>query len=181
VGGVIFFLFVYLPGGTMLSLEELRSYAMGKHGDQKYGEYDYVYHLDDTFAISLEFHLPRVVQRAMYGHDLREDTDVSENEIIEKFGAREGFIIETLSGFGENRVEKQQMIVAKLILADDRDCDNAKMCDRLGNMRHTYANESWSKFNMFCKEEELYHPIFSRGDPRLYEAIQRLYRLPKRK
>ena len=162
----------------MKTIEDLRTIAMSYH-TKPYGKYDYVFHLDGVHAIAVEFGLSEVVKRASYGHDLREDTDISKEKVETDFGAREAVLIEAVSGHGANRAEKQRNIVEKLTMLDEFEANGLKMCDRLFNMRHSLSEENWKTFDMYCSEESLYAPVFAKGPENLQAALNELYALRK--
>ena len=50
----------------------------------KYGEEDYIYHLDNVYFEFLNDFISIDIKNAIYYHDALEDTDITENELIEK-------------------------------------------------------------------------------------------------
>ena len=151
-------------------IEEARDFAIKKHNGQKYGEHDYVYHLDRVFKIAEEFNLDDRYKVAAYLHDVIEDTKTTKEEIKEKFGVWMSEVVDAVSGFGENRKERKANMIAKI--KNFEDSINLKMIDRLANMRECYLNKNEKLLNMYIKEIDDYEEIFSVGNKELFNAIK---------
>lgn len=152
-------------------VQKAREYAIKHHGEQMFGEEPYYYHLDMVHAIVVYFGLPEEYEIAAYLHDLLEDTSIKKEELALEFGEEIAEMVFCVSGFGENRQEKQKDIHDKL--QTNIKSVNLKMCDRLANLRTSKLNKP-KLFQRYCKEHELFELdlLFCNGDKNLYLAIQ---------
>lgn len=152
-------------------VEKARKYAILHHGEQMFGEQPYYYHLDMVHAIAVKFELGEEYEIAAYLHDLLEDTIITKLELANEFGEEMAEIIFCVSGFGDNRQEKQKDIHTKL--QTNIKSVNLKMCDRLANLRTSKLNKP-KLFQRYCKEHELFELdlVFCQGNRNLFVAIQ---------
>jgi (p)ppGpp synthase/HD superfamily hydrolase len=152
-------------------VEKARNYAIFLHGEQKFGEEPYYYHLDMVHDIVVEFGLDEEYEIAAYLHDLLEDTSITKQELIKEFGEDIADMVFCVSGFGKNRKEKQKNIYEKI--QTNVKSINLKMCDRLANLRSSKLNKP-KLFKRYCEEHELFNLdlIFSKGDLNLFKAIK---------
>lgn len=72
-------------------LDRAREFAIKAHGDQRYGKFPYVHHLDVVFdkLLALEdsgWNIPEDAYAVAYLHDVLEDTDYRANDISDEFG-----------------------------------------------------------------------------------------------
>jgi guanosine-3',5'-bis(diphosphate) 3'-pyrophosphohydrolase len=66
--------------------EQARAFVVNAHGEQKYGDRPYAYHLDAVAVIATPFGEEAVV--VAYLHDTVEDTATTLEEVEAKFGAK---------------------------------------------------------------------------------------------
>lgn len=153
------------------NVERARNYAIKFHGDQKFGNYPYVFHLDMVHEIAVKFNLGELYEIAAYLHDLIEDTAVTKQDLKNNFGQEAAEIVFCVSGFGENRKEKQKDIYEKLQY--NIQAINLKMCDRLANLIASKINKP-KLFETYVKEYDSLNLdyIFAQGDKNLYLAIK---------
>lgn len=118
--------------------ETARDFALQAHGDQKYGDFPYSYHLDAVAAL-----VPEEYKTLAYLHDVLEDTSVTEDEILKHFGP------DTLRGVraltdpkGPNRKERKRLLHERLAGLGPEDCGVliVKTADRLANLRESKRN-----------------------------------------
>lgn len=74
-----------------------REFAIQYHGDQKYGDKPYVYHLDMVANNLFSAHYK--VQCVAYLHDVLEDTDCEYETIAYNFGEDVAYAVELLTKF----------------------------------------------------------------------------------
>lgn len=151
-------------------LTETRKLAIKLHGQQKYGNLPYVFHLDDVAKLAIEYHLKDCVQAAFL-HDLIEDCGVSREQIEEYTNKEIADMVWAVSGFGKNRKERKEDIIKKLY--EYPKAINLKMLDRLANMRHAKENNN-PIFNMYLEELKDYMPLFKLGDAKLYAVFEEM-------
>ena len=156
---------------TNPKVQKAREYAIRHHGEQMFGEQPYYYHLDMVHAIAVKFGLGETYEIAAYLHDLLEDTPLTKEQLAKDFGEEIADMVFSVSGFGENRQEKQKDIHNKM--QKNHKSINLKMCDRLANLKTSKLNKP-KLFQRYCKEHELFELdlVFIQGDPNLFLAIQ---------
>ncbi len=146
------------------NIEKLREFAQTKHREagKKYGDLDYVYHLDMVHRfVSMFLKMSRIspkdsehVRRAAYGHDLIEDVGMTYNDVSKVFGKEEADIIFGVTDeTGKNRKERLFRTLPKIGL--DIRFKILKMADR-------YAN-GWNSRENGHRMYEVYrqeYPIF---------------------
>lgn len=115
------------------------------------------------------------MEKACYGHDLVEDTEVSVNDIIQRTNERVGRIIFNVSNErGFDRKERNFKTYPK-IWGDDLSIF-VKLCDRIANTRNS-KKDSPRLFKMYKSE----YPIFKyalkvRGlYPDMWKELDNLY------
>jgi (p)ppGpp synthase/HD superfamily hydrolase len=109
---------------------------------------------------------------------LLEDTKITKKDLENKFGEHISNMVECVSGFGENRKEKQQNIKSKMTLYTAS--IDLKMADRLANMRNSKI-EKPKLYNLYCKEHEDLKIIFILGNQQLFSEIEKVAEIPKPK
>lgn len=132
-----------------------RSFAEKFHTGQKYGEYDYIVHLDDVFCIAVEFGLDENIQVAAYLHDILEDTSCTFEEVWKTFGwkiAQLVFLVTDERGI--NRNERKSKTYAKI--TSNSDAISLKLCDRIANVRNAVKTNNISLFQMYKNEHDLF-------------------------
>jgi (p)ppGpp synthase/HD superfamily hydrolase len=120
-----------------------REFAVKAHGDQKYGDNPYSYHLDKVVNNATKFGGNEKQIQAAYLHDVLEDTSVSKEELEQNFGKEITNIVDLLSNTG-NKEETFKRI------RTNPDAVFVKLCDRLANVSEGQKN------NKYKKE----HPLF---------------------
>jgi (p)ppGpp synthase/HD superfamily hydrolase len=121
-------------------------FASDAHGDQKYGEHDYVHHLFCVAQILKEFgYTDEKWQAAAWLHDVIEDTDATFATIWEQFGDDVSRIVYCCTGFGKNRAARLENILSKIAVYPDAAV--VKLADRIANV------EAGGKIDMYKKEQ----------------------------
>ena len=156
---------------------EARAFALAAHGDQKYGDHPYAFHLDAVVAI-----LGRYGEDAQvigYLHDVVEDTAVTLDHVRGRFGDRVANCVALVTDEpGPNRRARKTRTNAKLARVD-REYELAlvvKAADRLANVRASAGASSGSKLDMYRAE----HPAFRQAAYRpglcdeLWEELERI-------
>jgi len=154
----------------------IRNYAIEKHGDQKYGERPYIYHLDMVYEESLSHGLPPVVSVASFLHDVLEDTDTCYAEIEQEFESKElADLIECVTDEpGKNRKERKAATYSKI--KANRDAVALKLCDRIANVRSCLIDKNTSLLSMYQKEQAEFEAQLKEKDeyPSLWAELDRL-------
>ena len=136
-----------------------RDFAIEAHGDQKYGDKPYAYHLDDVVAVLHEFGFRDEAHTAAgYLHDVIEDTDVTAGDIAVLFGE----VVAAAVAFctdepGPNRKTRKAATYERCERALDGDERGAvvgsvvKLADRIANLREAHRTGS-SLLSMYRRE-----------------------------
>lgn len=142
---------------VVISLEEVRRFAVTAHAGQKYGNQPYIVHLDETVEILKEFGYTQSMA-AGYLHDTIEDTSVTFHELKNKFGSDVANIVAFCSDEpGENRRERKCNTYRRMkrdIASRQRWIENAvcvKLADRIANVRASRRNNP-SLLQMYRRE-----------------------------
>lgn len=162
----------------MKTLEDLRTFAAERHGDQRYGDLPYVVHLDDVEARARHHGLSEVYRRAAYGHDLLDDTNTSMGDLLATFGTAESALILSVSGVGKTRAERRADTLRRLT-EFPRGID-LKGVDRLSNLSQAIADRNLKLVKMYLGEESAYAPFFAKATPSIQAELADLYAEGKR-
>lgn len=136
-----------------------KTFAIEKHSNQKYGVFPYEVHLINVLNVLLRNNIlcntPENIDlwTAAWLHDVLEDTDTSEVELINKFGENVCKIVWSLTdGTDGNRSEKKQVMYQKLI--NNKDAIIVKLADRIANLEFSIINNDIKKINLYISENK---------------------------
>lgn len=122
-------------------VKKAETFATGAHIDQKRdGGEPYIIHPARVAAMVAE--LPEATEDmvvAAWLHDVVEDTEVNQMEILQMFGESVADLVDWLTNptfVGDNRAARKAKIFARLAQAPD-EAKRIKMCDRIDNLRDT--------------------------------------------
>ena len=146
----------------------IRDWAIKLHANQKYGEHDYVYHLDKVYELGLYFELDDDYLIASYLHDTIEDCNITREDIEEKTNQHVANMVWAVSGFGENRKARKVNMIEKMYKYPAS--INLKMLDRCVNMMESKLNNQ-KLFQMYLKEMKDYEKVFKLGDSKIYQFL----------
>ena len=172
------------------------AHAAHKGQARKSGE-PYVYHPLCTADILADLHLDATTIAAALLHDVLEDTEVTKEELVEKFGAEVADIVDGVTKLKRlpsgNLEEAQAESLRKMIVAMSRDVRVIiiKLADRLHNMRTVAYLKRETQLQKATETLEIYAPLahrlgiysikweledlsFATLHPRRYEEIKRL-------
>lgn len=138
----------------MITLENVREFALDVHGDQRYGDEPYEVHLAAVATGLVEYGYTDLWYMGWL-HDTMEDSSDPEatyDEIRKRFGQHAADLTRVVSGFGPNRKARVAMILSNI--RDHTEGAIVKAVDRLVNMRK--AIDSPSHAQMYRRE----HPDF---------------------
>lgn len=142
-------------------IDKILKFAIETHGQQMYGDKPYSYHLTEVVEQAKPYGLLAQIIAAL--HDVKEDTDISDDSIInflnqfEDLPAEPLFIVKCLHLIsdedGKNRKEKKLKTNLKLSLIekDFYVVLIVKSLDRFCNTKHSYNSKS-SLFEMYKRE-----------------------------
>lgn len=146
----------------------IRDWAVMLHANQKYGEHDYVYHLDKVYELGLYFGLDDDYLMAAYLHDTIEDCQVTKEDIETKANKHIANMVWAVSGFGETRKERKIDMIEKMYKYPAS--INLKLLDRCVNMMESKLNNP-KLFQMYLKEMKDYEEVFKLGDSKIYQFL----------
>jgi guanosine-3',5'-bis(diphosphate) 3'-pyrophosphohydrolase len=139
---------------------QARTFAIAAHGEQKYGDHPYVFHLDAVAAIAKPFGEDAMV--VAYLHDTVEDTQATLSEIQLQFGSQVAACVSLLTDEpGANRKERKAKTYAKLALVQGPNelALIVKTADRLANVRASVADRKQSMWTLYQSE----HAVFKKS------------------
>lgn len=139
-----------------------RAFAIKAHGNQKYGNRPYIYHLEAVVNI-----LEKYSEEAKvigYLHDVVEDTKVTLTEIEKIFGNFIAACINILSDEpGENRKERKIKTYEKMSKVTGKETLAliVKAADRLANVEECIKNKQHTLLKMYKKEhKDFYDAVY---------------------
>ncbi|CAK8718709.1 MAG: bifunctional (p)ppGpp synthetase/guanosine-3',5'-bis(diphosphate) 3'-pyrophosphohydrolase [Candidatus Electrothrix sp. AX5] len=138
-------------------ITKAREFACKYHGEQKYGEYPYVVHLDAVAEIVQQYGETAVV--IAYLHDVVEDTEISFRDVKKEFGSFVADCVAVLTDeSGKDRKERKEKTYSKmaLICGKTEIALLVKAADRLANMRACLANKKERLLKIYKAE----YPVF---------------------
>lgn len=172
----------YLKPEDVSQLRLAYTFSQGAHSGQfrKTGE-PYISHPLAVASILEELHLDAHTLAAALLHDVVEDTDISSDEISERFGATVAELVDGVSKL--DKIESQTPTDAqaenfrKMLLAMARDVRVIliKLADRLHNMRTLSAMRPTKQRRIARETLEIYAPIAHRlGLNNIFQELQEL-------
>lgn len=128
-----------------------REFAIKAHGDQKYGEHPYVYHLDEVAAVLREFGVTsQGLQEAAYLHDVLEETPKAYHmDSMVWFPSSEGYVW-CVTGIGNSRQERNASAYFKI--AGNKPATRLKLADRIANVRACIRFNDERRLKMYRDE-----------------------------
>ena len=137
--------------------QEARSFAIKAHGDQKYGERPYSYHLDAVAALAAPY--GSEAETVAYLHDTAEDTATTLEEIEQHFGPRIAACVALLTDEpGTNRKERKAKTYAKLakVHGPNELALVVKVADRLANVRACVQDRKRGLWELYQSEHQVF-------------------------
>ena len=134
-----------------------KSFAIKKHGDQKYGTYPYEVHLTNVVNVLLRNDILPTTEETIdlwmgaWLHDVLEDTNVTKEELIDNFGIAVYEMVNSLTdGESGDRKEKKEVMYQKLIL--NQNGIIIKLADRIANLEFSIINNNSKKIKLYVGE-----------------------------
>ena len=145
-------------------VKEACEFAIEAHGDQKYGEKPYYYHLRAVVSTMQAFTIwDKDLLAAGYLHDVLEDTDVTFKELSKHFNPKICEIVDACTdGLGSDRETRKARPYG--LIPGVPGAVQVKIADRLANALANLVEGNLSIARMYKKE----HPAFQ---DRLYGCI----------
>ena len=131
-------------------IEDFRSFAIRLHGDQRYGDFPYPFHLAHVEETLVANGYDDFKYRASgWLHDVLEDCDMSINRLAECFGSEIAAMVFACTGEGANRKERNASVYKKLAALPS--AAPIKVADRIVNMKFSVINKS-KQLGMYIRE-----------------------------
>ncbi|MCB9745514.1 MAG: bifunctional (p)ppGpp synthetase/guanosine-3',5'-bis(diphosphate) 3'-pyrophosphohydrolase [Alphaproteobacteria bacterium] len=140
-------------------IEEARALALRAHGDQRYGEHPYAWHLQRVVELAEPYGEDAVV--AAWLHDAVEDTPLTLDEVRAAFGDPVADAVDLVTDVeGPNRKARKAATYARLA-AVPADGPRAlalivKAADRLANLRASRDEHKGGLLKMYQREHETF-------------------------
>jgi (p)ppGpp synthase/HD superfamily hydrolase len=146
-------------------VEKARQFAVTHHGDQRYGERPYAYHLDQVASLLEPYgETARVVG---YLHDVVEDTDVTLQQVAEEFGSAVAACVAVLTDEpGANRKERKEKTYTKMagITGEAELALIVKAADRLANTQACLGDGKVDLLKVYQSElDAFYKAAYRKG------------------
>ena len=130
-----------------------REFAIAAHGNQMYGTHPYSFHLDAVALIAKKY--GETAEAVAYLHDVVEDTEVTLEEIENKFGSLVSKCVAILTDEpGQNRKERKSKTYAKMakVTGEENLALLVKAADRLANLRASVSDKNYKLIEMYKSE-----------------------------
>jgi guanosine-3',5'-bis(diphosphate) 3'-pyrophosphohydrolase len=137
--------------------QDARSFAIKAHGDQKYGDRPYAFHLDSVAALAAPYGDAAVA--VAYLHETAEDTTITLEEIERTFGPQISACVALLTDEpGSTRKERKAKTYAKLarVRGPHELALVVKAADRLAYVRACVADGKRGLWEMYRDEHQVF-------------------------
>ena len=126
-------------------LNNVRNFAIERHGNQQYGSQPYVYHLDAVHEILITAYPNFTIEEELvaYLHDVVEDTDTTIEEIVELYGCKVGDAVAAITKT-EDRQHYLDTVSANPIAT------KVKICDIMANMQQCLNDGDDNRASYYC-------------------------------
>mgnify|MGYP000947900182 CR=1 FL=1 len=146
-------------------LEEARQFALAAHGSQRYGDRPYSFHLEAVVQLLSPYGVE--AQVIGYLHDVVEDTDATESDIRERFGALVADCVSLLTDSpGKSRFERKAKTYARLatVAGPVELALLVKAADRLANVRTCALDDRRGLLDVYRNEHAAFrHAAYRPG------------------
>ncbi|MEL6178386.1 MAG: HD domain-containing protein [Myxococcota bacterium] len=162
----------------------IRTFALDAHGDQRYGQHTYIYHLDrvvevlerhgypSSMVLDLDQRPDRLIA-AGYLHDVLEDTEVDYATLTRAFGSAVADLVLAVTNTPGTRRQRKEATYARI--SSHPDGPELKLADRIANVEESIRTGS-SLLKMYRREwpefEQRLRPVG--GSPELWNVLSGL-------
>lgn len=135
----------------MTKLDKAIFAAREGHYGQKYGTFDYDFHLNHVCEVLIKFGIiDEELLISAWLHDIIEDTSWTKEDVEIEFGSTVSEIVENVTDAeGKNRKERKDKTYIKIVR--DRRSVILKVADRIANIKHSLKVRS-RHLGMYVKE-----------------------------
>ncbi|MDP9039137.1 MAG: bifunctional (p)ppGpp synthetase/guanosine-3',5'-bis(diphosphate) 3'-pyrophosphohydrolase [Acidobacteriota bacterium] len=157
------------PGDDLELIRQAWAFCLGQHAGQKRASGEpYVVHPLEVALVLAELRMDSTAIAAGLLHDAVEDTDVTTDEIAERFGEQVAHIVEGVTKLDKikfaNREDQQAENIRKMLLAMVTDVRVViiKLADRLHNMRTLEHLRAEKRMKIAKETLDIYAPLAHR-------------------
>ena len=144
-------------------LQRAREWSVVAHGEQKYGNNPFSYHLAMVVRNLRDVGIAdQELLAAGWMHDVAEDTSSTCADIAAEFGSRAASLVWACTGVGRNRKEKEASIFYRL--RQEPDALVVKLADRLANTADAKPGDNY--WGMYKKEWSRWKEVLRPLTPR---------------
>ncbi|MGB7891077.1 MAG: HD domain-containing protein [Microcoleus sp.] len=136
-----------------------KEFAIAQHGNQKYGEHPYSYHLAQVSHVLAQFGYAgdEAIAAAGWLHDTLEDTPTTYEMLVSEFGKETADIVWAVTSEpGENRVERFHKTALKI--QSTKKALIVKLADRIANTEASFQS-NLKLYKMYVKEFPLFKQL----------------------
>jgi guanosine-3',5'-bis(diphosphate) 3'-pyrophosphohydrolase len=151
--------------------DDARRFAEEAHGDQRYGDKPYGYHLRAVRGVLVECgYTEGPLVLAAWLHDVIEDTPTTREEVAARFGADVASLVWAVTGRGPDRAARNHDAYAKIRAHPPAAI--LKLADRIANVeasrgvpeKHAMYRSEWPSFR---------DNLAGLGDPDMWTRLER--------
>lgn len=149
---------------VLSKLSKIREQAIKLHGEQKYGDLPYEVHLYNVINVLSRYIEINYSNFNLFAsgwlHDILEDTEISHELFIKKFGNPVYEIVWALTDEeGKDYNERKEKMYKKLI--HNQDAIIVKLADRIANIEFSYLNFNQEKLHKYYYQNERFLDILN--------------------
>ena len=148
-----------------------KALALLAHRKQKYGDQPYFNHLADVVRRVKTITQDEDIICAAWLHDTVEDTEVTIDEIKEKFGDNVAAMVWAVTGEGPDRASQMASAIAKI--AQTPGAELVKSADRLSNASASKAEKKMKLYQRYKDEHANLSPVL--GNNELAQELVKLF------
>lgn len=149
-----------------VALSGFPAFAIASHGEQKYGEFPYGFHLQHVWQTLAKFTDDSDILLSAWGHDLIEDTGVTRVIIADASNENVAKQCWAVTGEGKNREERLQSVVLKIPTVPGSEI--LKMGDRCCNVLQSLETGNERLMGIYVREHPVISAVFPSADPLRY-------------
>lgn len=141
-----------------------RQFAINAHGNQKYGNHPYSYHLDKVVDVAKRYNASDDILAVCFLHDVIEDTKVTYSNIRKLFGVKIAYLVDLVSNRGSKELTFERIRSNSIAVF-------VKLCDRIANV------SEGGKIEMYKKQYPLFRKILKRDKEyeNMWEELDELH------
>jgi (p)ppGpp synthase/HD superfamily hydrolase len=155
--------------------DKAKEFAIAQHGEQKYGEHPYSYHLAQVSQVLAEFGYAgdEAIAAAGWLHDTLEDTPATYEMLVSEFGKETADIVWAVTSEpGGNRADRFRKTALKI--QSNKKALIVKLADRIANTEASLQSNP-KLYKMYLKEFPLFKELlYDQQDVELMPMWNRL-------